>query len=267
MTTLLAAILAASLLGSTHCAGMCGAFVLFALGESTTPKQHAVRQLAYHLGRLLTYTLFGALAGAMGTALNAGGDHLGLSQLAAGIAGVTMVTMGIITLLRVKGVRISRLALPPVFQQNLIRAHRSIGEWTPTSRAFATGLLTTLLPCGWLYAFVIIAAGTGHWWSGAASMFVFWLGTVPLLALMGTSIQKLAAPVRKRLPIVSAIALIALGSFTAIGRVTLPVGSMLDAIGPIPGSTGEAIARVHATTSSNVPCCDASVLSVKECSK
>ncbi len=73
------------------------------------------------------------------------------------------------------------------------------------------GAITGLIPCGWLWAFVITAAGTGSPVSGALVMLAFWLGTVPamvgLLAFAGPVLARL----RARMPAVTAVALIALG--------------------------------------------------------
>ena len=43
------------------------------------------------------------------------------------------------------------------------------------------GLFTALLPCGWLYSFLLIAAVSSSPWQGSVIMFTFWLGTVPAL--------------------------------------------------------------------------------------
>jgi sulfite exporter TauE/SafE len=81
----------------------------------------------------------------------------------------------------------------------------------PSRRALVIGMLTGLLPCGWLWAFVITAGGTGSPVSGALVMFAFWLGTVPamvgVLGLLGPALGRL----RARMPLVTAGVLIALG--------------------------------------------------------
>ena len=85
-------------------------------------------------------------------------------------------------------------------------------------RAWLIGVLTGLLPCGWLWAFVVSAAGTASPWAGAAMMAVFWFGTVPamtgVLALGGTVIDG----VRRKLPVISACVLIVLGVSTLASR-------------------------------------------------
>ena len=80
------------------------------------------------------------------------------------------------------------------------------------------GTLTGLLPCGWLWAFVITAGGSGHVASGAAVMAAFWLGTVPamvgVLGVLGPALGRL----RARMPAITAIALIAVGLGTLAMR-------------------------------------------------
>ena len=79
-------------------------------------------------------------------------------------------------------------------------------------------MLTGLLPCGWLWAFVVSAAGTASPVAGALVMAVFWLGTVPamtgVLALGGAVLDAM----RRRMPVISAGILIVLGLATLAGR-------------------------------------------------
>ena len=82
---ILAAVLAASLFGSLHCAGMCGPLVLFAMG-STEVNSHGRRliiQIAYHGGRFVMYAVIGAVCGLLGAALDLGGALVGLHRVAA----------------------------------------------------------------------------------------------------------------------------------------------------------------------------------------
>jgi sulfite exporter TauE/SafE len=90
----------------------------------------------------------------------------------------------------------------------------------PVSRALLLGLLTTLLPCGWLYAFVATAAGTGSAPAAMLVMGAFWLGTVPLLAGLGLATQRAFGPLRRHLPAVTAAALMIIGLLTMTGRLS-----------------------------------------------
>ncbi|HEX5063917.1 MAG TPA: sulfite exporter TauE/SafE family protein [Kofleriaceae bacterium] len=78
-------------------------------------------------------------------------------------------------------------------------------------RSYLIGTLTGLLPCGWLWAFVIAAAGTGSIAGGAAAMFAFWLGTVPAMVGLLRVTGPVLARIRARMPAITAVALIVLG--------------------------------------------------------
>jgi sulfite exporter TauE/SafE len=232
VTPLIAAIFLASLLGSMHCAGMCGAFLAFAVTPGEEPVSKGALQAAYHLGRLATYTTLGAVAGTVGHAVDLGGSMAGLQRTAAALAGTMMVVFGLLAVLRVIGVKLPRLPVPPIMERALVSGHRAAFDLPPLGRAGATGLLTTLLPCGWLYAFVITAAGTASPARGALAMLVFWAGTLPALIALGTGIQSLTGPLRRRLPLITSLAVMCVGVFTVVTRMTghihrLPASAML----------------------------------------
>lgn len=227
MTALLLGVLIASLLGSTHCAGMCGAFVLFAVATPTDAasvwRSRVALNAAYNLGRLVTYTLLGAAAGTLGAALDLGGSMVGLQRVAAAIAGGLMVGVGLVALLRARGFKVRRMPLPPFLSCVVSAGHRAVIDASPITRAWTVGLLTTLLPCGWLYAFAITAAGTAHPALGAAVMAAFWLGTLPMLAGLGLGAQALAGRLRRHLPVLTSMLLVMVGLYTLLSRMAIPV--------------------------------------------
>ena len=221
---LIATVLTASLVGSLHCAGMCGGLMLFALGADgqQTRSQKLKLQSAYHGGRLATYTLLGVIAGSIGQALDFGGSFVGVQRAAAIFAGVFMIGFGLIALARIKGVRIKHVRAPKFMQRAVEKGQRLAFNLTPFNRALTIGLLTTLLPCGWLYAFAFTAAGTGSPIWGGLTMAVFWLGTLPVMATLGAGIQMLAGPLHAKIPAISACAVVLVGAFTAMGRLQAP---------------------------------------------
>lgn len=216
-TAVVLPVVLASLLGSVHCAGMCGGFVAAYSGEGL--KKSAPSHLGYHAARLITYTTLGASAGALGSALDLAGRSVGLGRLAALLTGLSLVLLGAAKLLR--GPRLIQLrpSAPsgPLrwFGALLARLHAA----PPVLRAFLLGLGTTLLPCGWLYSFVAVAAGTGSVTRGAAVMAAFWLGSVPALLGLGLSLGWLGEKLRAALPKVAAVSSIALGVLTLGARV------------------------------------------------
>lgn len=223
MTALLLTVLLASLVGSLHCAGMCGAFVAFSVaGTAGRPLAHLAVQAAYHGGRLVTYALLGVAAGLLGAALDLGGAFFGIQRAALGIAGLSMVLFGGAALLRIGGVRVRGLAVPRFVQSALQRGHAAARDLPPHVRALVIGMLSTFLPCGWLYAFVVTAAGTGSATLGALTMAAFWAGTVPVLAVLGIGVRGLAGPLRRHAPVIAALALVVVGLAAIAGRFRVP---------------------------------------------
>jgi sulfite exporter TauE/SafE len=251
--SLVSAVLIASLLGSFHCAGMCGAFLAMAVAGDDRATSKARLNAAYNGGRLVTYTILGALSGLLGAAANAGGELLGVQRAAMSAAGAFLVVYGIFLLLRLAGVRLASAQPPAAVRAVLMRAHRAAFALPPSARALAIGMLTTLLPCGWLYAFAITAAGTGDASHGALVMAVFWVGTLPVMAALGLGIQKLSGPLRRRLPVLTALTLVCVGVWALMGRMTLPAF----ASAPRQQMTIEEVAReASALDAHSAPCCN-----------
>lgn len=213
--TLALAVLVASLLGSVHCAAMCGAFACLYAADGAGPRgasrasgwSHA----AYNGGRLLSYVLLGALAGALGGAIDQAGALAGVGRAAAIVAGVLMVVWGTHAVLLARGVRLPAPRVPEGWQRAMGSVIQLVRAQPPVARAAVIGLVTTLLPCGWLYAFVVTAGGTGAPLRGAAIMAVFWLGTLPMMLAVGMGAQRLAGRFRAQLPLVTASAVTAMG--------------------------------------------------------
>ncbi len=218
---LLATVLAASLAGSLHCAGMCGGFVAFYAGGEHGPRRYLAHS-AYNGGRLVSYLLLGAVAGSLGAAVDLAGSLAGVRQLAALAAGGLMVGWGGYTLLQALDLPLPRVPLPRWLRRINAEVCGAIRGRPPIVRALLLGLVSTLLPCGWLYAFAVIAAGTGSVWRGMLVMAAFWGGTVPLMLGLGLSLQLLSAPLRRRLPVLTAAMLIVVGLLWLAGRTALP---------------------------------------------
>lgn len=204
--TLAAAILLSSLLGSIHCVAMCGPLVGLAGGARTLRLA-----LVHSLGRLATYTTLGVAAGAIGKVF-----ELGLVQRAATIvAGVLIVGWGLGQLAVAAGWRRPRAGrAPEAFGNALVKLRTR----RPAARAYLIGMLVGLLPCGWLWAFVIAAGGTGDPLHGGLVMAAFWLGTVPAMVGVLTVAGPVLGWLRARMPVVTAVALIALGIGTLASR-------------------------------------------------
>jgi uncharacterized protein len=211
MTALWVTIWVSSLAGSLHCVAMCGPLVGLHGGA------RALRLALVHaLGRLTTYATLGVLAGLVGRAVDVAGHVAAIQHVAALVAGAVIVGWGVQAIAVARGWRRVGSTRGALFRRGLsqLRGRRAV------RRAWWIGVLTGLLPCGWLWAFVVSAAGTASPWTGASVMIVFWLGTVPamtgVLALGGRVIDR----IRRRLPVISACVLVGLGLATLAARWT-----------------------------------------------
>ena len=258
MTALVTAVFLASVLGSLHCAGMCGAFLAFAVYTPGAPGAPAPRRTTlvalYNLGRLVTYTALGAAAGALGAAVDMGGSAVGLQRTAAALAGATIAVFGLAMLARTLGLRTVRLGAPPPLARLVQRGHAVAMRFGPRSRALTIGLLTTLLPCGWLYAFAVTAAGTASPLAGGVTMAVFWLGTLPVMVSLGLGVQRLAGALGRRLPAATAALLVIVGLTMVFSRTMTPPMAQ----SPLATTVSDVTSAEHIMSlpGSELPCCD-----------
>ncbi len=199
---------------------MCGPFVAFYSGaDASSGARRFLSHASYSGGRLLTYAILGLAAGAVGAALDVAGSLAGFQRIAAVLAGATMVLWGLLALLQLRGVRIFKHGSGNGRLAGLFRRGFSlVSDRPPVVRAAVVGVLSGLLPCGWLWAFVVTAAGTGAAFKGAAVMTAFWAGTVPALLAVGLGTQLVSAPLRRHVPAVTAVLLVGLGLVAILGR-------------------------------------------------
>jgi uncharacterized protein len=261
MTAFLLAVFIASLTGSLHCAGMCGPFALMAGlcggAKCGDQGQQSFRWLptgCYHAGRMTSYVVVGLIAGSLGAAVDLGGEFAGLQRTATGLAGLLMMAVGVIGLARQAGWLRSAATgsgLVARLIQPLLRRALSL---PPMQRAAGIGLLTVLMPCGWLYVFAISAAATGSPWWGAATMLVFWSGTVPVLAGLVLGVSSFSSRLRLNVAALTPLLVIGLGLYTALWRAPVVLG---ETGSPAVATTlTEATIQLDQATHEPLPCCD-----------
>jgi sulfite exporter TauE/SafE len=253
MLTLAMAVLIASLLGSLHCVGMCGPFALWATHGGSSRGTVA----SYHLGRLTTYLSAGLVAGVLGTAVAIGGSVAGFQSFAAQLAGGFLVFAGLLRLLSLLPIFRSKQAAvtkPSRIAALLQQAKPLIASRGPHARAYFGGLLTTWLPCGWLYLFVLVAAGTGDVVLALIVMTAFWIGTLPALTAVVIGAHSLIPKFRSVLPIATGVLLIATGLYTATGRASADLSGMRLNTAQL-GSPGDPDALIG-LVDEPLPCCE-----------
>ena len=211
--TLLLGVFVASLLGSVHCGAMCSAFACMANGN-------AQRGAWYHGGRLLEYVALGAIAGALGAQLDRAGLIANVQRTAALVTSVALVVWGLVQLRTAMRARNYRGASQ--WGGVLARLVSHTSAWDPRARATAIGLTTALLPCGWLWAFIATAMGTGSPQRAALVMVVFWSGTVPMLLAVTAGARRWGPIARVRWPLASASLVVMLGLGELASHLLMP---------------------------------------------
>ena len=195
------------LITSLHCIAMCGGInlsqcVSYKQAEEDKSKITKLKpSLLYNAGRVISYTIIGGIAGALGSAIGFSGAAKGIVAI---LSGVFMVIMGLNMLNIFPWLRKLNPRMPKLFGN---RIHNNNGKHSP----FYIGLLNGLMPCGPLQAMQIYAWGTGSFFAGALSMFMFSLGTVPLMFGFGALSSILSGKFTHRMVKVSAILVMILG--------------------------------------------------------
>ena len=173
--------------GATHCAAMCGPFVLAqaaAMADRTAiggmlQRLSGAALAPYHLGRVLGYGVLGALAGGVIGAISLGTGW----RVVLAVAALLMFAQASARLAAL----LPRLAAPRL--PDVLEARLGLLLAAPSGlRGVALGLLLSALPCGLLYGALAGAAATGSALGGALAMVSFVAGTVPALigvALLG----------------------------------------------------------------------------------
>ncbi|HEY1170553.1 MAG TPA: sulfite exporter TauE/SafE family protein [Verrucomicrobiae bacterium] len=189
------------LVGSLHCAGMCGPLALALPVAGKTRGDFVLGRLLYNLGRILTYTLLGAVFGLLGQSFALAGFQKWVS-LVAGVA----ILLGLVASLRVG------LGLP--ITKSVVWLKSSVGrllQQRTFGSLFLLGSLNGLLPCGLVYVAATAAAATGSLQSGVLSMALFGLGTLPVMLGMGLAGRKLQGMLNLKLQRLVPISLAVLG--------------------------------------------------------
>ena len=159
---------------SPHCLGMCGGILLSACQRREGRKTQLGAALGYNGGRIISYTVLGAVFGALGTVLT---YTLSMKSMLFTMLGLAVALLG----LNMWGLLPALPSLPG--EQNAVcRLPDKLRRQTP----LLVGLLTGLMPCGALYAAWLCAMSSSSAAKGALLMLAFSLGTVPLMLLFAS---------------------------------------------------------------------------------
>ncbi|WP_165311369.1 sulfite exporter TauE/SafE family protein [Vibrio ziniensis] len=208
------------LLGTGHCVGMCGGLgALLSIGNGAYKSTVAI--IFYNVGRILSYSLFGALIGGLSTTLSQ------LSMLNHSLVWLRILSAIMMIIL---GLYVGR------WWFGLLRLEKlGTGIWkyiSPLGRkllplkkswhALPFGIIWGWLPCGLVYSALTWAAVSGGTLEGALIMGAFGVGTLPSMLLVGlgaTQIKQLQQSPTFRT--IAAISIICYGIYTGYSSINM----------------------------------------------
>ncbi len=181
------------LMGSFHCAGMCGPIAIALPLHGNTVPQKIFGGTLYNVGRTITYGIMGAIFGLLGQGI----QMIGVQQKISVIMGVVMIISVLFPALFKNQYRMDKSMFSFVG-----KLKKRIGEMFSIrsfQSLFFIGMLNGLLPCGLVYMAIAGAIGTGNAAEGTLYMILFGLGTIPMLLTISLAGNIMSQAIRRKI--------------------------------------------------------------------
>ena len=164
------------LISSFHCIGMCGPIAMMLPVDRNNTTKKTSQIFTYHLGRLTAYSSLGLLFGLLGKGL----FIAGLQQQLSIVVGLLMIIVAVVPEKVFARYNFSK----PVYKV-ISNVKSSLGKQFKNKSyksLFTIGLLNGYLPCGMVYVALFGAIAMHRVAVGTLYMFLFGLGTVPMMS-------------------------------------------------------------------------------------
>ncbi|MFZ5556594.1 MAG: sulfite exporter TauE/SafE family protein [Pseudomonadota bacterium] len=212
------------LLGGTHCVGMCGGIVGALSLNTAGAAPRIAYQLAYNGGRIASYTVLGALAGAVGAGGLLAGGVLPVQQVLFVVANLMLIALGLSMAGWWQGVAVLERGGRALWTRMQPLAARVLPVRTLPG-AFVAGTVWGWLPCGLVYSVLFTALMSGDALTGALIMLAFGLGTLPNLVAMGWFASGLRGFLQQPwVRIAAALLVIGFGAIGLLRLSSIPLG-------------------------------------------
>ena len=190
---------------------MCGGFAgLYAASDQTPFLKH----VQYHVGRLITYLTLGLIAGGIGRSIDSISGLAGIQRFASVLVGIALIGFGLKSLFANRSAGLISNGLFKYLTAPLHRLLQNQKKHPVKGYPLLLGIVSTLLPCGWLYGYVAVAAATGSIWRSVLVMLFFWIGTIPLLLGIGFGVHKALPFGQRSFPRLAGILLVLAGAYS-----------------------------------------------------
>jgi sulfite exporter TauE/SafE len=196
--------------GSLHCLGMCGPLAL-SIPYNNTGHSKVTKAIYYYLAKAVSYGCMGALVGLFGKGLFMMNWQQGLSIA----AGIFIIIWTCFPAVKPGGTFF--------FQKQFSFVYNKLQDKPKVQYYFFLGFLNGLLPCGMVYAALAIASVSGGMAQGFLTLFVFGIGTTPILIALVLLKNRMSAPFRQRLKPVSMVLSIVVGALLILRGMDLGI--------------------------------------------
>ncbi len=184
---------------------MCGGLVV----NST---KNLKENLSYQIGRLVSYSLISFFLFFLGQTLATRYIN-SLASLGIAFFSLWLIYLGLSSFFKFKKIK-------SILSHVQARLYRTSFALTGNKKSFSIGFLSILLPCGFLYSFLVVVVLAPNIVVAMTSLLAFWIGTLPGLLASAWMLEKIFHPIRKKFPKVIPLLLILMGVYSLSLRVS-----------------------------------------------
>lgn len=185
-------------------------WIVIGYAESVSDKNPLKTQLLFHWGRVLAFVVGGGLLGIVWGSLQ---TTAGLSLILNIIVGGILLYLGLQILGLVPNISRRWIHLPTWIANYISKIKNPKYAWF-------VGALTFFVPCGFTQSMQIIALQSGWFWQWGTMMWLFALGTLPVLLGLWLWTKYIKEKIRMFNPIIATL-LVAFGAFTLFNGAQL----------------------------------------------
>jgi hypothetical protein len=205
------------LVGSVHCAGMCGPIALALPVNAKREWKFYIGRILYNGGRTLTYSFFGAMMGLIGERFFVAG----LQQEVSIAVGTVMIATAVAP--RFVNSFLGKFSAAQTITIRLKKIFAAAFQRRTVASLFVIGVVNGFLPCGLVYMAMAGAATTGTIGGGSLFMAGFGIGTIPVMLAVSLLGSFLSAGVRQKLSRLAPVFIFVLGAILLLRGLNLGI--------------------------------------------
>lgn len=236
-----AAGLVLGLISSMHCIGMCGPLMLALPVRHLDKWKQVLSIFLYNAGRILTYSLIGALLGLAGRRIYLAGFQRWFTI----VLGVVMLVLAVNNIYKQTSVRPKWLQwVHTRIQQLMLRSYLSskkVNDFVSSplggrgANYFLLGMANGLLPCGMVYLAIAGAVTANSVFQSVLFMFLFGAGTLPAMLALGIFGLRITLPVRQKMKAAMPYVVVAMAVVLILRGLNLGIPFISPVIAGAPG--------------------------------